>query len=317
MNYRDVLWLPGEGPDGAALDRMRAAFPRPVEPMGEAWFMGETRHMFTNLMGDLDPLPVKELQKPLEEIASGVSCFGRRTEWRDWFHYLLPRLVPRANENYVASLNETLVTALMAQYPLGIVNAPYPKFRDDVLVTLGRTTMEGSCWRDGRLVLGTMLHRHNRWPSGQWGWYDASGDLSASLFLNLKYLSRDEVRDWMASVLAIACPYWRAQLIAWLVGAHDVLSGQIRQPSDFKGKPDVDWDWSHCLEFKALVRWDEALALGGRSFFPEPNCRAVLEVVAATMNQDVFLEWLLSIAEDPGLEAELLDLPDRFSSIYL
>ncbi|MDQ8731067.1 hypothetical protein [Bradyrhizobium sp. LHD-71] len=316
MQERELLignafrWRPGEGPDITALERMHAAFPRPAKPMGEAWFMSKTRHMFTNLMGDIDAVPVNEFEKALEEIAGGTSSFGPYDEWREWFHYLLPRLVLRANESDIWALNELLVTGFMTQYPSGVADAPYPAFREDVLNTLGRTIMDRNCWRDGNVVLGTLLRRHNRWPSGLWGWNDASGDLSAALFFNIKYLPEESLRPWMTSVLSIACPYWRAQLIAWFVGAHDVLTGQVRQPPDFTGDPDIDWEWSHCLKLENLVP-------GESSFFPEPNCRAVLEVLAATMTEDVFLQWLLSVAEKPDLEAELFDLPDRFSTLYL
>lgn len=278
--------------------------------MGEAWFMGETRHMFGNLMGDLDAIPVQDLQKALEEIASGTASFGPSDEWRGWFHYMLPRLAPRANESWLKALNELLVTAFVTQYPCGIVDPPYPGFRTDVLNTLGRTMMDPACWRNGRVIPGTLLKRHNRWPNGLWGWHETSGDLSAALFFNLKYLPAGDVRSWMASVLAIACPYWRAQLMVWFVGAHDVLSGSVRQPADFASNPQIDWDWSHCLKL-------ENLAPNESSFFPDQNCKAALEVVRETMNAEFYLEWLLSIADEPDLEAELFDLPDRFASIYL
>ncbi len=280
--------------------------------MGEAWFMSESRHMFTNLMDGLDALPVDELYKPLEELASGTSSFGPHDEWRDWFHYLLPRLVPRANESYVRPLIEVLVTAFMTQYPRGVVEAPYRLFREDALSTLGRAMMDPACWHNDRIAIGMLLHRH-KWPSGLWGWHDVSGDLSASMFFHLKYLSREEIPIWIASVLAIACPYWRAQLLAWFVGAHDVLTGRIRDPSDFPtdGGPDIAWDWSHCLAGERLAVGDPA------PFFPQANCEAVLDVLTETINEELLLQWLLTITENPELEAEVLDLPDRFRALYL
>lgn len=305
-------WRPGVGPDATALARMREAFPRPESPMGEAWFMGDKHCKFTDLMGDLDTLPVEDIQKPLEEIASGTGSFGPFDEWRDWFHYLLPSVVPRAHETYVQPLIELLVTAFMTQYPCGIVDAPYRLFREDALDTLGRAMMEPACWHDGRIVVGTLLRREKS-LSGLWGWHDVSGDLSASMFLHLKYLSREEIPAWIASVLAIACPYWRAQLPVWFVGARDVLTGHIGDPSDFPdhGRPDIAWDWSHCIDGTRLVTGDPA------PFFPRANCQIVLDVLAETMDEALFLQWLLSIAEDPELEAELFDLPDRFQALYL
>ena len=42
----DFRWHPGQGPDEAALARLRRAFPKPAVPMGEAWFMGVERYLF-------------------------------------------------------------------------------------------------------------------------------------------------------------------------------------------------------------------------------------------------------------------------------
>jgi len=35
------VWIPGHGPDQAALSRLQSHFPRPNTAMGEAWFMSE------------------------------------------------------------------------------------------------------------------------------------------------------------------------------------------------------------------------------------------------------------------------------------
>ncbi|WP_240229490.1 hypothetical protein [Devosia lacusdianchii] len=310
MTSAAFRWHPSNGPGEAALARMRKAFPRPDSPMGEAWFMGETRYMFTNLMGDLDGLPIKELDKPLEEIAGGASSFGPSDEWRDWFHYLLPRLIPRANESWVSTLGETLVTAFMAVYPAGVVEPPYKLFREDAINTLGRVLVLPSCWHNGRIVLGAVLHRH-AWPDGRWGWHDASGDLSASMAFLLKYLTPDDVQSWIRSALLIECPYWHAQLLTWFVGGHGLLTGDVKSPSELQrsGEPAIHWNWSHCL------KGDPSNKDG--PFFPPENRRAVLDALAESMNEEILLQWLASIAELPELEAELFDIPDQFMERYL
>src|SRR6516162_3044560 len=101
------VWLPGKGIDPAALERLKIHFKRPKEPMGEAWFMGERRRLFDNLQGDLSLLSTRDLQEPLEEIASGTSSFGPMAEWHSWYHYLLGQALPRANECFVSSLLES------------------------------------------------------------------------------------------------------------------------------------------------------------------------------------------------------------------
>lgn len=48
------VWQPGQGIDPAALARLRAKLKRPARPMGEAWFMGNDRHYFNELLDDID-----------------------------------------------------------------------------------------------------------------------------------------------------------------------------------------------------------------------------------------------------------------------
>lgn len=40
MDRASFRWVPGRGPDSDAIARLRQAFPKPPQPMGEAWFMG-------------------------------------------------------------------------------------------------------------------------------------------------------------------------------------------------------------------------------------------------------------------------------------
>jgi hypothetical protein len=68
MEYR---WVPGTPPSEDALARMRAHFPQPAVPMGEAWFMGRKREVYTRL--STKPLPevrLEYLMHALWEITS-------------------------------------------------------------------------------------------------------------------------------------------------------------------------------------------------------------------------------------------------------
>lgn len=274
--------------------------------------MGHERRLFTELTGDLDTVPVAVLQTALAEIASGTASFGPRDEWRAWFHYLLPRLVRRANQRHVHSLSETLVTAFMALHPHGVIDPPYPERRADALRSLGRSLMQPDGWNVGRIVVGELLHRHV-WPSGRWGWNDASGDFAAGMAFHLKYLTADEVPAWLASALAIDCPYWRAQLLVWFIGARDILDGRLTDPSGLQDAPGpgISWDWSHCLNAARLAPGDPV------PFFPRENREAALDGLTQAMSETLLREWLRGIATVPALQAELGDLPDRFRALYL
>lgn len=311
---RAYAWQPGAGADELALARMRSHFKRPGAPMGEAWFMGETRHVFVELTGNLDDLPAERLHQPLEEIASGSSCFGFRDEWYAWYHCLLASLLPRANEHRLASLLEYLITGFISQHPHGIDEEPYRGFRNDALDTLGRCLMDATCWQGNDLVVGSILHRSN--ANETWGWWDASGDFSASVLFCLKYLPADSVAHWFRSVLAIPSPHWRAQLMVWLVGARDLLEGRVPWPTDFANtSPRIAWAWSHCLG-PTLGR-GAGDPLAGSSLIPEASRFAVLDVLQADVTASVYDEWLVSIMDIDYLVDELGTLPDEFFRLFV
>jgi hypothetical protein len=313
-------WVPGEGFDEAACARLVSAFPKPAEPMGEAWFMSRKRRTFHNLTGDLDAVSVADLQEALREIISGNYCFGPYLEWTEWFHYLLGQLVPRGHEHYVRYLLESLIGGFVTQYPDGVLAEPYLGFRDDVLDTLGRCMMDRACWSGGNIVIGKILHS-GIWPNGRWGWFNASGDFSASMFFCLKYLPADQIDGWLSSVLSISCPHWRAQLVAWFVGAHDVLTGDVKQPAAFSpwpnsaGKPEIDWEDSHSLH--GDYNGDHGKGVEPTHFLPETNRRQALAIMRTSMTQGVIMEWLISMQDYDYLETELLYLPQQLLDLYV
>jgi hypothetical protein len=307
------LWIPGQGCDRAALARMRRSFPRPREPMGEAWFMGETRALFWELLGELDTLSMEHLGPALYEIGSGTKNLGERNEWTDWFHYILAQTLPRAHETYAFhSLVESLATTFFLLYPEDISREPYKGFRRDALDTLGRSMMNAECWDGDRVRIGAFLHRYYNEQAGAWFWRDASGDFAASMFFCLKYLGSEEVAPWLRSVLAITDPHWRSQIIVWFVGAHDLLAGRFLDPSGYEVSdcPSLSWEASH------LLKRDTRDGVNPH-FLPRPNREAALATLEAFMGDDLYLEWLCSISEFDYLESELADLPERFRELYI
>jgi hypothetical protein len=312
------VWQPSIGMDPDALGRLRAHFKRPHEAMGEAWFMGGERRIFQELKGDLDKISAWDLQTPLAEIATGTSSFGPSAEWNVWYHYLLAQLLPRSHDAFVTPLLEHLITGFMAIYPNGVCAPPYRQFLDDALRTLGSCMMESYCWNGSEIVVGAFLHRSNDNPNRIWCWWDASGDFSASMFFCLKYLPPPLVSGWLHSVLAISSPHWRAQVLVWLVGSRDLLTGEINWPSELRGdaRPSVDWEWSHCLR-RELAGRDESGAPSMTSLLPEDSRSQVLHAVRSYFTDDVFLEWLTSISSVSYLEYELAEIPSTFESQYL
>lgn len=313
ISYSPFLWTPGLGPDAAALKRMRNAFPCPATAMGEAWFMSEQRVTFPLLLGELDALPNRKIRRPLEEIASGPCSFGQLDEWTQWFHYLLPRLIPRVHGAW--SLVGVLVTGFMAQHPDGLGNPSYPEFATDALLTLGRCVMAPICWPDGALDIETCLGKH-RIADGRRLWLDASEALSSSLFFCAKYLPSEAVQPWFASTLAIADPRWTAQMMVWLVGAHPILTGEVTQPADLAiDHPfNVGWDSHHALSgnYSGDLGRDAPLS----QFLPPENSQAILRVVRTCATLDKLVAWDEAIKADRDLAVEAAGLADYFADLY-
>jgi len=280
--------------------------------------MGDQRRMFPELQGNLNELATSDLQKPLEEIASGTSSFGPMKDWNIWYHYLLGALLPRSHEASDSYLLESLVTGFMAIYPNGIHGEPYQGFREDVLLTLGRCMMDGMCWNGSDIAIGKVLRRSNDNPNRVWVWWDASGDFTASMFFCLKYLPESSVKPWLHSVFDISSPHWRAQLIVWLVGAYGMLNNTVRWPSEFSAKdhPYIGWEWSHCLR-PELAASDDGGAPPVPAFIPENARMSVLAVVRSYFSEDRFRDWLDCISKVSYLEAELAGIPATFEMLYV
>jgi hypothetical protein len=214
-----------------------------------------------------------------------------------------------------APLVEALATAYFALYPLGVEREPYRGFARDSLDTLGRAIMNAQCWSRGRIERGEILRR-GRTGWGSWEWDRASGDLSASMFFCLKYLASAEIGPWLGSAFAIEDPYWRAQLMVWFVGAHDMLTGKMRQPHEFPDdmRPCIAWEYSHILSGADCGATTKATAA---PFLPEANRAAAHAAVVAFFDDETYLNWLCAICEDEQLESELAELPETFAALYL
>jgi len=291
---KSFTWVPGRGPRRESLARMRGKVALPKEPMGEAWFMGARREMFTYLRErPIDELTERELAVPLGEIASGNSCFGPMREWKLWLDYFATHLVPICLRPSHRSLQEVLCTAVMAQYHSGFSDGPYREFGDDLLDTIGQCLMDESKWNGTKPVLERMLYAQPSPHAIGWGWWEASGDLSASLFFCLKYLRPVQVRAWVESVLAISDPHWRAQLLVWLAGARRIIVDG-RQPKEvFMQSPQIDWEGSHVLEGNYTGDYERP---GNVPLVPEANCLEFRRAIQESLTSRILDEWRRSIA---------------------
>lgn len=304
MTFR---WTPGVGPSSQALSEMRRATSEPDELMGEAWFMGETRKMYPQLKHALESTTTLYLQEVLEAIGSGISAFGLLEEWEDWFQYLLPRLIPRCDEKFVYWLLEDLCTAFL-QVDLATAHRAYTTPDPElVLQTLGQVIMSPDRWKDGRIVIGRVLHPSNNNPARIWGWANVSGDLAASLIVCLRKVSDEDLEDWVNSIFSIECPYWRAQLLAWYVGAQPLLSGKARFPNHFDNwTPKIGWSWSHA------IGGTQEQKIVAKSLFPAGRVEAFKCAFEDNLSDVNLKDWKSQILDVEALRSEVGSLIQNF-----
>ena len=279
--------------------------------MGEAWFMGDDRHLHFKLLGDWEPLTAADLQQPLDDIVSGTSSFGPMDEWTSWYHFLLGTLLSNDHLHWLDELLEMVISGFIVMHPHGVQQGPYKEFRDDALRTLGRCLWDRSDWAGCHAEDATGLH-----DSQGFAWCEVDGAVSASMVFCLKYLPAPLIEPWLHSALSIAAPPWRAQIVMWLVGAHRLLTGKVRWPSEFpdRSHPCITWEGSHLL--KPNMR-DQTDPLSMATLIPVGNRQQAMQTLYAHFTEDCFLEWLLSFNEVPDLTIALSGTLSTFESLYV
>src|SRR5215813_7733321 len=304
MAVENYQWIPGRGPSATSLTRMREQIKRPEEPMGEAWFMSEERHLYTEMM-EQDPLKLSDryLKDVLWEIASGTKCFGRLEEWDQWFQLLLPALVEKSHAGF--EFLEDAIGAFFNVFDNGITEI-YDGFRDDVISSLSLCMMKSELWFDWVDEVTKMKTRRPKFlfdfgVTRGWNFRITRAEVSISLFFCLRYLRPEEIAGWVKSLAAINDPFWQAHLLVWLVGFNDF----INLPSTTwqklkKAAPNISRGYADPIE-PASDKLD---------FLPEVNVQAFLDKVRREINSETLFRWIDSFSHRFILKETLCDNPD-------
>jgi hypothetical protein len=310
MTMTNYKWIPGQGPSLDAIERMRAHFPKLSEPMGESWFMSETRFLWTDLMEKpLADFPSDRWHEVLWDIASGTSSFGHLEEWDSWFRFLLPALIQRSDEDY--RLFENIITAFCNIFDQGIPEE-YEGFRRDVFQTLPLRLMKSDYWTDwvdenSKQPIQRAIFLSNPRVLHEWNCRAAHGECSAVMFFCLRYLQPEELPGWVESITSIQDVYWRGHLLVWLVGFMELVS---KPPITFrkfeKTVPQLEWDNS----FLARM-WED-----GNEFLSPQNIEGFHREIRARIPPEVLLHWVDDFAAQPKLADHLFDIPDLYFDKY-
>jgi hypothetical protein len=295
-------WVPGHGPDPAALARLAKRFSRPREPMGEAWFMGTTRRMYEGLMAP-DPArwPLDELEGAIEALGSGPVCFGHMEEWNAWFPYLVHASIAAFGALEASFPYESLVSAIMVHCPDARATRYGDGFLSDVLATVGRLPLDPRSWEDGRVRADAFFAPLIRPPRGLM--IQPGGSFNAAFYLAAKYLDEDSLLPWIASIAAIEDPLWRAKFVECLCFTAPLLLEEGKGPADLDGWVGGGWGWSHWVKANSRIPGEA----GNHEFLGAQRRDAIADALRATLGEGLMASWaddLMAIAmEVDGLEA--------------
>jgi hypothetical protein len=232
MNPRDpiyfdeMVWKPGQGSDPVALRNLMSRFGKPSVPLGEAWFMGETRLLFDNLNAlGFEGTSEGEVGRAVEELVSGLAYFPGVTAWPEWYGYLTPRILD-SSRFVEASLHSDLCTGLLA---LSVCNPkePVTRFEADFAAILCPWIMSAHFWEQGHYL---PLQKDRGWKD-RWGVFGIEPGISTSLFLTWRYLRPQGLRAWVHSILSIPNLAWRSHFLIWLMQVWPIFeSGASNYP---------------------------------------------------------------------------------------
>lgn len=283
VNQSPFEWTPGAELDKQAMsDLFDLVSTRPRKAPGEAWFMSAKRERFSLFIEcPTAEIPTKYVQNCLFEITSGLTSFSGCTEevehWKLWYRHLLPYLVERAHDCYVDYLIEALITGFMQIYQDN-PDQEFQGFRLLALETIGKAIMKPEFWSAGVPV---WAKSHDWWrvdklPRAAY----CSGALSASMFFCLIYLRPSDIASWTKSVLNIESTYFRAHLLAWLVGAQPWLVEPRRRFGQLD-KADIKIDWASyfLLKHPSLV-------------VPADSANELLKALRAELSEERALTWI-------------------------
>ena len=290
-------WAPGEGPDADALARLQRRFPRPRVPMGEAWFMGDERRMYTSLLSP-DPATWSrdDLRDALWALASGPGCFGQMREWSLWFPYLVHAALPFVRGPSFDSLYGALVSAVMVHSPDPASPPHGDRFIDDVLRTLGRMPMMDVCWGERRWT------SHNAFPTIDHTVHGLllvdGGNLHAACTLVARYLDEASLEAWLASALDIDDPLWCAGMVSWLAHVATLVEDSSRWPVALDIGPG-SWEASHCVTGRTPAGQGDA-GTGPFPFFDPTRREALHAAVRLHAARPRLRTWGAALQALPG-----------------
>lgn len=298
-------WVPGMAASGDAIARMRSQFKKPRHTMGEAWFMGDKRKMYDELMSQpTSEFPCDYFQHLLYEVSSGKTSFGDELangEWKPWFQYLLPDLILRAHEEYAFSYLLESVVITFATYFEHDPDAEYQGFRSDAINSLGIALMSPALWQGQPHVRAAdkwvplfLVDDYQSRVDKLIGYRDVEDAFASAMFFCAKYLGPADMASWVNSIISIENSHWRASILNWLLGAQDFLAGGLATSLEAS---------------KPQIRWGNSFLLEGcqQPLIPAENGKALREQFIKILTKDLLDDWEAQLKNEEQLIIEPRD----------
>ncbi len=322
-----MLWIPGQGPDESRVLELARIFGKPSEPLGEAWFMGETREMYDELnAGGIEAVSNEKLAQYLSELVSGIWYFPRTRDWEAWYGYLTTRILLDGR-----FLGEEPAPVDISVLWDGLIALSWVT-RDH---TPEHPTLEHEA-EFAQVLLPLIMHPQF-WPEGRFNprqktaLRPVSCRLPTSLLLAWRYLSPEALRPWLRSVLAIDDDLWRAQILVWLQQVEPIFRHGSSTYSVLK-ECGIEKMWpgssTWLIAMKSPRResdpphWMEALRarkleMQGWELIPPPNIAALRTAIAHELDEETCSAWIahLSARYPQWALRELANLPQVLAAL--
>ncbi|RYG72325.1 hypothetical protein EON80_04245 [bacterium] len=302
-----MSWQPGHGP-GRGLLLLSGHFQKPNIPLGEAWFLGDSRYLFCDLNTyGIDGTSDREVSEAVDELIGGIWSFSERPEWAQWYGYLLPRMVSSdrfATNDCYASFCTGLVG--LSRYS---IEPQIARWEAEFAAVLSTWIMQPRFWDHGSYL---PLRIDSSWKNS-WGNAGVDPKISTSLLLTWRYLRPDALRPWLRSVLAIDDVAWRVHFMKWLHGL-DSIFDEGKLGYSFFSQPHSRNFWTDSHRFE--IHFEKAAERDFWSLISSENIEAFRLAMREEFSAENYLEWIdyFSALPDiwPHMEVCLEQLAERF-----
>jgi hypothetical protein len=292
VTIEPMLWIPGQGPDPARLQKLTEIFDRPTAHFYEPGFVEETQHEYENInRHGIRAVSNDELSSFVERLVSNLAIYGGLGPWPEWYAYVTPRILSSRRGHDLWSQNQyhTGLIALSLCNPNNFVT----RYEADFASALAPWIMQPAFWNRGRYL---PLQEEWIW-SDSWGIVRIVNSISVSLLFTWRYLHPKDLRAWLHSVLAVKDARWRAHFIVWLMKIWPFFEQRASNYAVLKAC-DIDeelWNGFSTL----LLTMDSRPERQQWNLVPPENISALQIAIRQEFTPRRYFEWIEQFAAQP------------------